>query len=185
MSEKQKILAKSGVSLRLQPEMIVLLVVIFFCIANMSQPPYITTENWWMLIPLVVSILALIWIQIAATFRDRLIVTEDGLVWWHYGFQHKSSWQGMSHFGWPALGHRWGIHTYDERFIPIEFYQDVATYEDRVTPIEPYRRVPLISYRYRIKDLNEFANSEIGAYLYQYAPHLFDESAEEKQKKQS
>ena len=107
--------------------------------------------------------------------RGKLVIAEKGLIWWTYGVKREVAWHDLSMFDNQVQRYRsnpgrtWGIATRNWKFVPLGMYL----------------HMPLKSTWTGKKDLEAFRKTEAGAYFYEYAPHLFDESAEEKQKTQS
>ena len=95
--------------------------------------------------------------------RDKLIITEQGLVWWQQGFKYQISWDQLHYFDWGSRENEkdaiWGIRTRSQSLVPLSHYLPVPGYGALSQEV----------------DLNEFLQTEAGAYFYQYAPHLFDE----------
>ncbi|MGB1286934.1 MAG: hypothetical protein ACPG7F_10405, partial [Aggregatilineales bacterium] len=101
--------------------------------------------------------------------RDKLIVTEDGIIWWYFGFRKEATWDDLSHFTtrwWGKKMRRWGIELSNGNFLHLDLYLMKA--------------MLLSEERYR--EIANFQQSDIGQHFYQYAPHLFDDTKSKKKK---
>ena len=108
----------------------------------------------------------MLWSMFMTVARDKLAITEDGVVWWKYGFKKQASWDELTRFrvytrNKSRMG---GIQIQSGNFIPLGDYVHV-----RITNVSMFRRKV---------DRERFSQTKAGSYFYQYAPHLFDEQKE-------
>ena len=110
----------------------------------------------------------MLWTMFMTIARDKLVITDEGLLWWRYGFQKQAPWDDLSHFTWHSRGKSsvWGIATHSNKFIPLGDYFSVhkKTLFNQQTIVEDFRQ------------------SEAGSYFHQYASHLFGELKEKAKK---
>ena len=97
------------------------------------------------------------------TWRDRLIITENGLLWWKYGIAHEVTWDALCNFRRYSRGRSkaWGIQTNVSNLLPFGDFVDVPTVNQGLFKSDVDEAALLLT--------------KAGAYLYQYAPHLFEE----------
>ena len=111
-------------------------------------------------VPFVAVLGFILWTMGMFIARDKLIITEQGLLCWQYGFKKEASWSDLSHFIWKRQGKAssWGVAMHNGGFIPLN----------------SYLQIPARDILHLQKNKHAFSKTEAGAYLYQYAPHLFE-----------
>ncbi|MGB1286933.1 MAG: hypothetical protein ACPG7F_10400 [Aggregatilineales bacterium] len=109
-------------------------------------------------VALISMFLYLLYESITTIFFDRLIITKDGLIWWHSGGKHQVAWESIESFYQKSngkFGRIWGVKTQDHVFAPLDYYLKI----NRIS-------------RYEM-DRDAFRRSEPGKYFVKYVPQLF------------
>ncbi|MEL7433835.1 MAG: hypothetical protein AAFN11_07795, partial [Chloroflexota bacterium] len=101
-------------------------------------------------------------------YNDGLAYHMDGQKEMHYD-RNFTAWEDMTHFGIKPVGQ------YPVTGIFAQAPEN-STQTEKFIPLTDYVEIPEVSHKTRrVVDLEALRETEFGQYVYEYAPHLFDD----------